>query len=81
MMVSEIPRHQTAWIFPGTLQPGKGQRAGGKHGGGSRAEKEGEGRQHVHVDAETQGTVASLLYNCSRLLHRFAVQGGAFTGF
>ena len=28
MMVSEIPRHQTAWIFPGTLQPGKGQRAG-----------------------------------------------------
>ena len=27
MMVSEIPRHQTAWIFPGTLQPGKGQRA------------------------------------------------------
>ena len=29
MMVSEIPRHQTAWIFPGTLQPGKGQRAGG----------------------------------------------------
>jgi hypothetical protein len=27
MMVSEIPRYQPAWIFPGTLQPGKGQRA------------------------------------------------------